>query len=339
MADLELPLSRGHLGGSTDWVLLAMGPEDERDRVWIASGAVRRVVRWTHAAPSGRRRGSRALGLGIDAACLAVKAILTAPSGPYLAANPWTAVALRLLGRRRIAVTGLYAVPGTSSFRTLLRLLRSAPLVVSSAAEAEQWNAAGGRALAVQYGNTFGYPRRRPTEDERIRIFVGGSSDRDRTVIAALEEEVRASSTAVQLTVVDGSPTTQWRAHRAAIIHTGYVDQQAFGELVADSDVVVLPLADSGRAAGHMVLVGALEAGVPVLTTCTQGVREYVDGTWVRSLYPDSALLPQVVGMAKEMESSASAIRDHWFTHFSLDAYVRRVTVALAQLTGSSSAG
>ena len=93
-----------------------MGRDDDRDAAWLQNGRVRRIIRLRSATPSGRRRGSRAIGLGIDSLLLALKAVITTGSGPFLAANPWTAVALRLLGRRHIAVTGLYAVPGTRSY-------------------------------------------------------------------------------------------------------------------------------------------------------------------------------------------------------------------------------
>jgi hypothetical protein len=297
--DKALNGDRGSRGRG--WVLLAMGRDhDDRDAAWLRSGQVRRIVRLRSAAPSGRRRGSRALGLGIDSLLLAIKAAVLTSRGPFLAANPWTAVALRLLGRRRIAVTGLYAVPGTRSYRVLLRLLRNVPLVTLSRIEAEHWNASGGRAVAVLYGNTYGYPLRQPNEDPGTRIFIGGSSDRDGALITSLEAEVRSTEAAVQLTVVDGGAPGHWSRGATEIRRPGYVSAETFGRLVSESDVVVLPLKDSGRSAGHMVLVGALEAGVPVLATRAQGIEEYFDGRWVRALNSNEPLLPQITAYAAE---------------------------------------
>jgi glycosyltransferase involved in cell wall biosynthesis len=246
-----------------------------------------------------------------------------------LAANPWTAVALRLLGRRRIAVTGLYAVPGTRSYRVLLRLLRNVPLVTLSRIEAEHWNASGGRAVAVLYGNTYGYPLRQSNEDPGTRIFIGGSSDRDGALITSLEAEVRSTEAAVQLTVVDGGAPGHWSRGATEIRRPGYVSAETFGRLVSESDVVVLPLKDSGRSAGHMVLVGALEAGVPVLATRTQGIGEYIDGQWVRALDPTEPLLPQITAYAAERSGDGERIRHYWRRTFSLPAYVERVCSAL----------
>jgi hypothetical protein len=326
--DKALNGDRGSRGRG--WVLLAMGrDDDDRDAAWLRSGRVRRIVRLRSATPSGRRRGSRALGLGVDSLLLAIKAVVLAGSGPFLAANPWTAVALRLLGRRRIAVTGLYAVPGTRSYRILLRLLRDVPLITLSRIEAEHWNASGGRAVAVLYGNSYGYPPHRPTEAPGTRVFIGGASDRDGALIASLEAEIRSTEAAVRLTVVDGGAPDHWSRGPSEIRRPGYVPAETFGRLVCESDVVVLPLKDSGRSAGHMVLVGALEAGVPVLATRTQGIGEYIDGQWVRALDPTEPLLPQITAYAAERSGDGERIRHYWRRTFSLPAYVERVCSAL----------
>ena len=321
----------GHL--ARPWVLLSMGRADgSQDDVWVAGGFVRRVLRFRRAAPSGRRFGSRVLGLGVDSLLLAVQALVAERAGPFLAANPWTAVALRLLGRRDVAVTGLYVVPGSRSQRILLRFLRTLPIVTSSGVEAALWSAAGGRAVPVLYGATFGYRPRRESAGPPLRVFVGGSSDRDTEVVASLEEEIRASTSAIRLTVVDGSPPSRWAAGSLEIIHPGYVDPDEFGELMADSDVVVLPLQERSRAAGHMVLVGALEAGIAVLVSRTSGVEEYIDGTWVKALDPELPVLPQAQGHAASHRAAASQIREYWRSRYSLDAYVERLSGALRML-------
>jgi hypothetical protein len=307
---------------------------DDRDAVWIQSDRIKRVVRLRSATPSGRRRGSRALGLGIDSLLLALKTMVLARSGPYLAANPWTAVALRPLVRQCIAVTGLYAVPGTRSYRLLLRFLREVPLVTLSRIEAQHWNESGGRAVAVLYGNSFGYPPRQPAEGSVTRVFIGGASDRDGSLITTLEEEVRSTEeVAVRLTVVDGGAPDHWSCGASEVCRPGLVSSRAFGRLISDSDVVVLPLRDSGRAAGHMVLVGALEAGVPVLVTPARGIQEYVDGKWVETLDPSTPLLPKIIAFADEHSADGERIRHYWQQTFSLPAYVERVCRALDQLT------
>jgi Glycosyl transferases group 1 len=316
------------------WVLLSMGRADRsQDDVWVADGLVRRVLRLEHAVPSGRRFGSLALGLGVDSLVLALEAVVREPRGPFLVTNPWIAVALRLLGRRDVAVTaGIYAVPGSRTHRILYRFLRTVPIVSSTEVEAVQWTAAGGRAAPVLFGATFGYPQRRTSEGSPLRVFIGGSSDRDAEAVAALEEEIRASSAAARLTVVDGSPPNRLSAGSSEIIHPGYVDPDEFGRLLADSDVVVLPLKERNRAAGHMVLVGALEAGVPVLASPTSPMREYIDGTWVRALDPGSPLLPQVQEHAASGKAAAAQIREFWRSGYSLQAYVQRVGAALRKL-------
>ncbi|MGZ3304081.1 MAG: glycosyltransferase family 4 protein, partial [Isosphaeraceae bacterium] len=240
---------------------------------------------------------------------------------------------LRLLGRRDVAVTGIFAIPGSRSHRILLRLLRSLPVVTLSSSEAESWSAWGGRAKAVTYGNTFGYPSRHESDEPLLRVFIGGSSDRDQDAIASLEREVRASDLAVRLTVVDGSPPGHWFQGLSEITHTGYVDSVEFGNLIAASDVVVLPLRENNRAAGHMVLIGALEAGVPVLISRTSGVAEYIDGTWVKALDPCLPILTQAQRHAATAGAASASIREYWQSRFSLEAYVGRVGSALRELT------
>jgi hypothetical protein len=321
-------------GRARPWVLLSMGRADGgQDDVWVADGVVRRVLRLKRAVPSGRRCGSLALGLGVDSLVLALQAVVREPRGPFLAANPWTGVALRLLGRRDIAVAaGIYAVPGSRSARILYRFLKTVPIVASAEVEAVQWNDAGGRAIPVLFGSTFGYPRRRTSLGSPLRVFVGGSSDRDAEAVASLEEEIRASTSATRLTVVDGSPPSRWAAGSSEVIHPGYVDPDEFGRLLADSDVVVLPLKERNRAAGHMVLVGALEAGIPVLVSPTSPMQEYTDGTWVRALAPGLPLLPQAREHAAAGSAAAPQIRDFWWSRYSLEAYVQQVSAALRAL-------
>jgi hypothetical protein len=303
------------------------------DRHWLASGAVDDVVRLHHAAPSGLRFGSRLLGLGLDSATLAFKAIILRKGGRYLAANPWIAVALRLLGAKDIAVTGLYASPGSKSFRILRRFLKDAIVITTVQIEADAWNNAGGRATPVLYGNDFGYVRKDPTATGTLTIFVGGSSDRDATVIKALEQELldgRPSVFTSLIVVANDQPSLKSTAH-ASVEHTGYVSAIRFGQLVSSSDIVVLPLKAAGRAAGHMVTVGALEAGLPVLTTASSGMTGYVDGEVVKYLDTDAPLLPQVAAHAAYGRSNRTQIVDLWERQFSRSAYVNRVARALAQ--------
>ncbi len=78
-----------------------------------------------------------------------------------------------------------------------------------------------------------------------------------------------------------------------------------------------------------MVLVGALEAGVPVLATRAQGIEEYFDGRWVRALNSNEPLLPQITAYAAERSGDGERIRHYWRRTFSLPAYVERVCSAL----------
>ena len=301
---------------------------DDGDKNWLKSGIVGHIVRFKGAAPSGYRRRSRMLGLGLDSAVVAFMAAWF--GGPYLAMNPWVAVALRCLGKRDVAVIGLYAEPGSRSFKVLRRVLADSPVVTTVAVEANAWVAAGGRATEVLYGNTFHYPAHQLNNLDGMQIFVGGSSDRDAKVIRLLEAEVRSARSAATLVIVAAEEPQTWSDGKNAVLRTGYVSAERFGELLAASDVVFLPLKQGVRAAGHMVTVGALESGVPVFTTPSIGMKGYVDGHVVREIEPDQALLPQlreyVIGQ------NPVAIRAHWQNCFSQRAFIARVGAALQQL-------
>ena len=314
--------------------LVVLGRATEsKERAWREGLGLVRTVRLTGAAPSGSRFGSRALGLGLDSALVALKALAVGARSPFLATNPWIAVALKATLRRRVAVTGIYAVAGSRSFKMLRLVLRDSPVVTTVRVEAEAWTAAGGRAVPVVYGNTFGYPESRDRGDDVLHIFVGGSSDRDTDAIDQLEREIRSNSAPIALTVVGNEDPSSWSEGNRRIEHTGRVSPDRFGNLLSKADVVFLPLVPSDRAAGHMVTVGALESGLRVLTSDTIGMTGYVDGRYVRPLKPGEPLLAQLEALADRTDEGRAEARDFWRETFSVDAYVARVRGALRALS------
>lgn len=306
------------------YTLLAIGPSNPQDdEAWITSGLIKRVIRQTTHAVSGKRIGSRILGIGFDAFLLALRARRRGHSGPYVANNPWIGAALRMTGQNDFVVTGIYAEPGTGSWKVLRRLIGNAPVVTLSKSEAENWNAEGGQAVPVLYGNTFKYPKRKASSG--FSIFVGGSSDRDTEAICALEEEVLASEVPVKLTIAVGGSAARRTSKGSIVTRPGRIDQQEFGKLLSEASVVFLPLKSESRAAGHMVLVGALESGVPVVVSGTQGVREYIFGPAIHEYRQGLPILPQLQQVAMAAAGNEEWTRQFWFEHFSLNAYVRRV--------------
>ncbi|MBY4382836.1 glycosyltransferase [Rhodococcus fascians] len=241
-------------------------------------------------------------------------------------------MALRAVGVSAFAVTGLYAVPGTNSWKLLRRSLKDIPIVTTAEIEAEQWVAEGGRATAVLYGNTFEYPRAKRSS-KVPSIFIGGTSDRDAELIHSLIDEVRTDNRSVRLIIADGSGSRMWRGERAEIEHFGRVSSEEFGRIMSTSDVVFLPILNKPRASGHMVCVGALECGLPVVSSECTGMDGYVDGTFVAHLDPSSSVLEQLIACA-EGPLNSDQVREFWTEHFSLDAYIGRVLTAVDHLTG-----
>jgi hypothetical protein len=310
------------------YTLLAIGPANpEADQAWLKSPYVDRVCRQQMAATNGKRLGSRVLGIGLDSFVLALRTLMPSVPGPYLANNPWIGAALRLTGRRNFVVTGVYAEPASRSWKILRRLIGEASVVTLSESEAGPWNAAGGRAAAVLYGNTFGYPKRQPTKT--LHVFVGGTSDRDRRIIEALEKEVLDSLDPVRLTLATGDAASEIISGENVVTRPGRLGTSEFGALLSTATVVFLPLRDGTRAAGHMVLVGALESGLPVGVTPSRGMTEYVKGPAIEICDPDKPLLPQLRRIAESADGHDESIRGFWREVFSREAYIDRVGRAL----------
>ncbi|QGG40035.1 glycosyltransferase [Aeromicrobium yanjiei] len=319
-------MSRGH-------VLVALGAGSRAgDAAWMNSGVATRVIHLDHAAPSGRRLRSRILGMGIDSLLIALKTAFSGVRGPVLAANPWVGVSLRLLGWRHVSVTGIYAEAGSRNHRVLRRLLGSSSVVTMVESEARSWREAGGRAIAVRYGNTLQYPPRVPKVNSAVRIFVGGSSDRDHQVLEDLIARVQSSQFEVHLTITLDEQPASWSNGSSTITRTGRLTNSEFGAQMSQADVVFLPLVDGSRAAGHMVAVGALETGAPVITTRSGGMDGYVDGTFVATLDEHADLLDQLVETGLAWRGRETEVREHWAREYSLEAYVVRVGEALSQL-------
>jgi hypothetical protein len=271
------------------------------------------------------------LGLGLDSVVVAIIASIRHPRAHFVAANPWVGVALRFLGRQ-VSVTGIYATPGTRSWRILRRCLGGVPVVTTSATEAENWGLAGGRATSVRYGSTFGYPQRVVRQTPRISVFVGGSSDRDLNVLTKLIRDAEATGAALDFVLCIGRAKLDPDVERLGRVERhAMVTQEEFGRLLGASDVVFLPLAERNRSAGHMVAIGALEAGVPVVATSTAGMEDYfsLDGIH-RAEAGDQ--LEQLLRVGRDSRGSGEAIRRAWATAVSRKAYTSAVVAGFARL-------
>ena len=321
------------------WTVLDLGarPLEGAER-WGNDPRVRRVIRVEKPAPSGKRFGSRALGLGFDAFRVAARARLSLAHGPLIAMNPWTTVAARIFGYRDVSTVGLYAVEDGRSWRLLRSMLGSRPVVTLSEHEASRWRTAGGRALSVRYGATFADPPvadppasqssafQAQNEEATTTIFVGGTSDRDEDAISRLVAEVEATDD-LRLVIAAGG-TLQFDTGRVRRLPS--IDAAEFSSFLADSDVVFLPLTDNGRAAGHMVLVEALQRGKPVIASWVAGMDEYFDGDFVQRA--GTNLVTQLRAAGQTSGARADEVRAYWEREYSKEAFGRRVLGALERM-------
>jgi hypothetical protein len=278
--------------------------------------------------PSGRRFGSRVLGIGLDSFRAGLKSDRSLQT---IADNPWPALALKLLGTKDLAVTGIYSTPGSRSWRLLRTGLRDSPVVTTSNSEAVAWRADGGNAASVLWGGTFGVSSENDRPADRPRIFVGGTSDRDAELVRELIREVQVDRETVDVVVADGSGPQTWAGRRSAVQWLPYVSQSRFTTELAQSSVSFLPLVESGRASGHMVLVGSLQAGIPTLATRTSSLEGY-DSNGLFNVRADTSILRQLLELAERGDETRSLIRADWSERFSAEAYTKRVVKALTHL-------
>ena len=313
-------------------VLVHLGAADDPTRQdWLSSGLVSDIVDLRTAAPDGMRHGRRALGLGVDSVVVALIASICHPHAHFVAANPWVGVALRCLGRP-VSVTGIYATPGTRSWRILRRCLGRVPVVTTSATEAENWNRAGGSATPVRYGSTFGYPPRVVREAPRVSVFVGGSSDRDLDALSSIIRDTERIDAPLDFVLCIGRAQLDPGVERLTRVKRHpTVTQDEFGRLLGASDVVFLPLAERNRSAGHMVAIGALEAGVPVVATATAGMEDYFSLPGIhRAEVSDQ--VQQLLRVGLDFRGSGDDLRRAWGEAVSRKAYTSAVAAAFAVL-------
>jgi hypothetical protein len=309
------------------FVVVTLGEAElERDAQWKSIGAIDSVVRLQSVAPLGYRFGNRLTGLGYDAARVALRAYRQNGRGRYLATGPWVGVAMASFAPAELVVMGLFAEPGSRQFRVLRRVIGDSLVLAAAEIEAETWRAAGGRAEVALYGNTFGYECRTASHQSgRLKVFVGGSSDRSRQQVAALIEQLSKSGIRAELTIVDLHPPSVEELGSLVIRRTGRISPEAFGEELRANDVAFIPVSPfATRGAGHMVTVGALEAGVPVVATQSPAMQDFFDGEFVRPANTD--LVDQLVSVRSQLPpSAASRIRAHWSDNYALPKYFERI--------------
>lgn len=293
---------------------------------WKNTKKVKQIVEFRKASSTGSRLNSRILGIAIDSFIVAIKCYVTAQRGPFLATNPWIGVALKLTGRRQVVVTGTYAAPNSGSWKMLQSVLRSSKMITLSSAEAGLWNKTlPGSASAVIYGNTFNYVGATANEEGPIRVFVGGSSDRNRGAVLELAQKL--PDDIESLVIAMGNSANQ-KIGGQKVQDAGTVGQAEFGRLMASADVVYLPLNENLRSAGHMVIVGALQLGIPVVVTPVEGVLDYLNPN---AVVPEDRqhIVDQLVQLGRDGRSRRGELRLLWENEFSREIYMRRISSML----------
>jgi hypothetical protein len=304
---------------------------------WQRSWPGSRVVFNPVVAPSGLRLGRRSLGLGVDAMVLASwLRVQPARHQAVLAMNPWTAVACLKVGLSDVGCTGLYALPGSASWIRLRAALGNRPVVTTSESECEAWKAEGGRAVATQWGGTFNIARAEPpTDGAPVRLFVGGSSDRDANAVQRLATQVKDSRGACELHVADGTGAVGGETV-GGIRRYPRLSTHEFHQLMSSCHAAVLPLRERQRAAGHMVFVAALQAGLPVAVTPNIGMDAYIERlpAGVPVAYGELDL-EVIMRLARATRGARSKLVSAWEDNYSAEKFAARVRSSFADLDWS----
>ncbi|GAB2713279.1 hypothetical protein GCM10027038_09150 [Arthrobacter bambusae] len=139
----------------------------------------------------------------------------------------------------------------------------------------------------------------------------------------------------VELVLATGEGPSETISGESVVKRPGHLSQSDFGALLSTASVTFLPLRDGTRAAGHMVMVGSLESGVPIAVTSSRGMSEYVFGQAVVACDRDQPILPQLRSLAHTMLGQEESIREFWRETFSLNAYIARVGSILESLSNA----
>ena len=130
--------------------------------------------------------------------------------------------------------------------------------------------------FGLDYDHTENYSGKLPDKF----IFSGGGSNRDYgTLVSTVEMN--------HLTIPCVIATQPWRVpkHSEKVIVLSDVVVETFGHVMSKSQLLVLSLKDVELSAGHMVMLQALQLGIPILVNDIPAVRDYVDEDIV-TFYP-----------------------------------------------------
>ncbi|MET8451264.1 hypothetical protein [Streptomyces sp. NPDC005209] len=136
---------------------------------------------------------------------------------------------------------------------------------------------------------------------------------------------------AVELVIADGSGPRRWVGRRATVEWLPYVPQSRFTDALSRSHAVYLPVRETGRSAGQMVLVASMEAGLPTLIHPNESLQPY-RGVGIEYVDAVEHPLDRLIQMADTTETARRSIRKRWERDFSLGAFSSNVLCALGRM-------
>ncbi|NAZ86669.1 glycosyltransferase family 4 protein [Kineococcus indalonis] len=188
--------------------------------------------------------------------------------------------ALASAGRRRPVVSGVVwcTDPGPRAARSLARryLPRAAGLFVLSRAQLPvlaSWGLGGPHVRYVPQGVDTGFWAARTAEPvPGAVVSVGNDRHRDYATLAAAWRSVRAAHPGATLTLATRRPVEAGEGSRTVQLDHVALREQLYGTAA----VAVVPLVPNVHCSGLTATLEAMAVGLPVVTTRTAGMDDYV---------------------------------------------------------------
>ncbi|WP_371647257.1 hypothetical protein [Streptomyces mirabilis] len=136
---------------------------------------------------------------------------------------------------------------------------------------------------------------------------------------------------AVELVIADGSGPRRWVGRQSTVEWLPYIPQLQFIDALSRSHAAYLPVRETGRSAGQMVLVASMEAGLPTLIHPTESLQPY-RGEGIERVDAVGHPLDRLIQMADTAEDVRRSIRERWERDFSLCAFSSNILYALGQM-------
>jgi glycosyltransferase involved in cell wall biosynthesis len=182
----------------------------------------------------------------------------------------------------------------------------------------------------VEYGRDFNFREIQNSNILEKYIASGGISNRDFNTLAVAMNCIEGSDVVCKIATRPHSDFTNFNNKNIEVLYN--VRLEDFGNFLANSLFVVIPLKNTTLSAGHMALMEAMSLGKIILIADVEGVRDYVDERTVFFYEPESpvGLKEKILYLINNLQSSIVKNRallayDFYYNNYTFDEFLYRV--------------